>query len=376
VQSCPQFKQAVSKGSIRIVKTLAPAEIPATWNDVTPEWMTDAVAHHHPGAHVSEVTVVAATKGNNRRARFRLRYDAGSGPEFLFAKAEGDFRQMHAQNGNLFNEPELFLSGETIPVAHPRPYKVIMDRAALDYIVVMEDVTGRGGNPLTAESTLTVDQAANGVRGLARLHSRYWDVSAQSHPALAWLRGWEPTEGFLQALRKSVPAGLDKAVGHMPAALDRYDGAALVGYLARCMTSFTRGPQTLLHGDAHIGNTFVLPGNEMGFLDWQVARRGNWSQDLGYFFVSALTVEDRRAHEGELLREYLDALELPAQRRPSRDEAWERYRASMAFALPIWFATLNASVTQTPEGSLSLCKRYGHAFVDLDTVEVLAQLGV
>ena len=338
--------------------------------------MTDAVARHHPGAHVRDVTLVEATKGNNRRARFRLNYDAGSGPEFLFAKAEGDFRLMHAQNGNLFNEPELFSSGVTIPVAHPRPYKVIMDRAALDYVVVMEDVTERGGKPLTAESSMTIDQAASGVRGLARLHSRYWDVAPESHPALAWLGSWKPTEGFLQSLRKSVPAGLDQARAHMPGELDPCDGATLVDYMARCMTSFTEGPQTLLHGDAHIGNTFVLPGEETGFLDWQVARRGNWSQDLGYFFVSALTVEDRRTHQDDLIREYLDALELPAQRRPSSDEVWRRYRASIAFALPIWLATHRTSVTQTPAGSLSLCKRYGQAFVDLDTVKALVELGV
>jgi hypothetical protein len=359
-----------------IVKTLALSEIPATWDAVTPAWMTDAVARQHPGAQVSEVTLIAATQGNNRRAQFRLSYGTGSGPQFLFAKAEGDFRQMHAKNGNLFNEPELFLSGVTIPVAHARPYKVIMDRAALDYVVVMEDITERGGHPLTAESTMTVEQAADGVRGLARLHSRYWDLSAQSHPALAWLRGWEPTEGFLQSLRNSVPAGLIKARRQLPAELDGYDGAALVNDLARCMTSFAQGPHTLLHGDAHIGNTFVLPGGEVGFLDWQVARRGNWSQDLGYFFVSALSVEDRRAHEAKLLRDYRDALALSAERRPSLDEVWMRYRASMAYALPIWFATLNASVTQSPAGSLSLCQRYGQAFVDLDTVKALAELGV
>ena len=357
------------------MKTLNLGEIPATWEAVTPAWMTEAVVHHHPGAHVGKVDLVAATKGNNRRARFRLEYDAGSGPEFLYAKAEGDFRQVHARNGNLFNEPELFQSGAVIPVAHPLPYKVIMDREALDYVIVMEDVTSRGGVPLTAESTMTVDQAANGVRGLARLHSRYWDISTHSHPALAWLGSWAPTEGFIQSLRNVVPPGLAKAKGRMSAELDQYDGPTLVAHLARSMTSFTQGPQTLLHGDAHIGNTFVLPDNEIGFLDWQVARRGNWSQDLGYFFVSALSVEDRRSHELDLLREYLDALELPAERKPSPNEAWTRYSASMAYALPIWFATLNTALTQSPEGSLSLCQRYGQAFVDLDSIGALAQLG-
>ena len=48
--------------------------------------------------------------------------------------------------------------------------------------------------------------------------------------------------------------------------------------------SLSASPQTYLHGDPHIGNTYVLPDDEIGFLDWQVVRRGNWSVDVGYFY--------------------------------------------------------------------------------------------
>ena len=106
--------------------------------------------------------------------------------------------------------------------------------------------------------------------------------------------------------------------------------------------SLTRSPQTLLHGDPHIGNTYVLPDGEVGFLDWQVLRRGNWSLDLGYFMQGALTTEDRRRHERALLEQYRDALGLPADELPTMDEIWLRYRASVAHGLCTWLCTASA----------------------------------
>ena len=64
----------------------------------------------------------------------------------------------------------------------------------------------------------------------------------------------------------------------------------------------------------------MLPDGEVGFLDWQMARRGNWSLDLGYFLQGALTIEDRRRSERELLEEYRGALTLPAAEMPSAEE--------------------------------------------------------
>jgi hypothetical protein len=34
-----------------------------------------------------------------------------TGPEVVFVKAEGTHREVHARNGNLFNEPRIFASG-------------------------------------------------------------------------------------------------------------------------------------------------------------------------------------------------------------------------------------------------------------------------
>lgn len=201
--------------------------IPADWDDVTPAWMTVALASRHPGTEVGEVRLVLRDDGNNRRARFGVTYSAGTGPATVFCKAEGlgEHRVLHRNNG-----------------------------------------------------------------------------------------------------------------------------------------------------DAHIGNTYVLPDGEVGFLDWQVARRGGWSQDVGYFLVGSLTVTDRREHEADLVAEYLGALEVPGERRPSPEAGWLSYRASAAYGLAVWLSTLGTDGWQRRDVSLALAERYGAAFVELETEAALDRL--
>ena len=62
------------------------SEIPRRWEDVAPEWMTEAIRTRHPGAEVRDVTIVTRDDGTNRRARLGLTYSAGSGPETVFVK--------------------------------------------------------------------------------------------------------------------------------------------------------------------------------------------------------------------------------------------------------------------------------------------------
>ena len=142
------------------------------------------------------------------------------------------------------------------------------------------------------------------------------------------------------------------------------------------IATLTASPQTLLHGDPHIGNTYVLPDGEVGFLDWQVARRGNFSLDVGYFLQGALTIGDRRDNERELLAEYRDALALPADEMPTMDEVWLRYRASVAHGLTLWLCTASADggLWQRAEVAITLAQRYAAAYADLDTPSALADI--
>jgi aminoglycoside phosphotransferase (APT) family kinase protein len=337
--------------------------IPATWDDVTPAWMSDAL-----GADVADVRVLGRDDGTNRRARLGVRYRSGSGPEVVFAKAEGDHREVHARNGNLFNEADLFASGVPLPVDHPHSYRVIVDRPRLDHLILMEDVTGRGGDPRDATRPMTPAQVEAGVRGLARLHDRYWGLSATT-PELGWVQTWAPTAGWQVGLRRRVPPGIERATESLAPGIAGWAGDEVVDLWARFVATLTRGPVTLLHGDAHIGNTYVLPDHGVGFLDWQVVRRGNWSQDVGYFLVGALTVEDRRRNDRRVLDAYVDELG-----RVDADEAWLRYRASAVYGLAIWLSTLGTDGYQSREVSLALAERYAVACADLDAADALAEL--
>lgn len=343
--------------------------IPDRWSEVTAEWMTAALAGRFPGAEVAAVTLRWASDGTNRRARFGLRYSRGAGPEVVFIKAEGAHREVHARNGNLFNEPRIYASGMPLPLDHPQPYGVLIDEAALDWMVVMEDVSLRGGDPRDSTRPLSAGQVGNGIRGLALLHRAYWGFTAATHPALAWVQTWAPTEGFHSALRRRIPLALQRADGRLPTEVARLSAEEIVDLWVRYVALLDRDP-TLLHADAHIGNVYLLPGDDVGFLDWQVVRRGHWSQDVGYFLQGALVPADRRAAERELIASY--ATEVG--RGVGQADAWRWYRGSAAYGLAIWLSTLGTDGYQPQDISLELAIRYAVAFVELRAPDALTAL--
>jgi sulfur transfer complex TusBCD TusB component (DsrH family) len=347
--------------------TVAELSLPRGWDEITPDWMTAALRGHHPDAVVSDVKVVLRDDGTNRRARLGLSYSAGSGPATVFAKAvDPEHAELVALTSGLYHEPRLFSSGVVLPLDHPTVYTAIIDEDRSDFMMIMEDVVARGADPRDSTRPLTIEQAASGVRGLAKLHSEFWGGRIAGNPALNWVEPFVAFEGLQYA---PLEIARERMGDSVPAEIPAMTGSDLfVDIWARYIHTLTEAPQTLLHGDPHIGNTYVLPDDTVGFLDWQMARRGNFGLDLGYFLQGALTTEDRRTGERDLVDEYWSALTLPADEKPSADEVWLRYRASVAHGLAIWIATLSGGdAWQGAEICLALAQRYAEAFVDLDT---------
>jgi Phosphotransferase enzyme family len=347
-------------------------QIPGDLDAISPAWMTAALSESHPDAEVSAVAVVMRDDGTNRRARLALTYAHGSGPATVFIKA-GDpaHAELNARMGGVFNEPRLFRSGVHLPLDHPHVYLALIDEPTLDFVLVMEDISTRGADPRDSTRPLTIDQAANGVRALARLHGAYWGERLSRETALAWVDPFVAWQGMGGGIAKSI----EKAGDTIPAEVRAMTGEQIVGdYWTRYIGTLGDGPATLLHGDPHIGNTYVLPDDEVGFLDWQVLRHGNFSHDLGYFLQGAVAIDDRRTSEADLIDEYRAALDLPADEKPTRDEIWLRYRASVAYGLAIWLATFSYGGWQREDVSLALVQRYAAAFVDLDTAAAIDQL--
>ncbi len=348
--------------------------VPRDWDEITPEWMTAALSARHPDAEVEAVTVALRDDGTNRRACLALRYSAGTGPASVFVKAaDPAHKDLIRLTSGMFHEPRLFQSGVDLPLEHPVVYTALIDEANYDFVLVMEDLTTRGADPRDATRPMTVEQVATGVRGLGRMHGRFWGNRVTENPSLGWLEPFVPWDGMQAA---PLPEALNRLGDDAPAEVMSLTINGLIEDIWKpFIRSLTVAPQTLLHGDPHIGNTYLLPSGEVGFLDWQVARRGNWSLDLGYFLQGALTVEDRRRSERHLLEEYRDALALPADELPPIDEIWLRYRASVAHGLTLWLCTASAGeLWQRPDIAIALAQRYSAAYADLEAGAAIAEI--
>ncbi|MCE0768502.1 ecdysteroid 22-kinase family protein [Pseudonocardia kujensis] len=321
--------------------------VPRDWSDLTPMWLGAAL-----GRTVARARVTDVVDGTNSRAVVELEYVGPAGPPRVFVKREGRWLNRLALTalGAREAEADLVARGPALPLEHPAFHAAATDRRRLAAVVVMEDVTLRGGRPNSALAPLTVEQVAAGLGELARLHARFWDAPLPSF-VRPWRLGpaWAPVAraGFVHALRKLRRAGHPLGLG--AAELERgFRGWARIA---------AAGPQTLLHGDPHPGNTYTV-GATVGFYDWQLVRSGSWVHDVGYFLASSLTVADRRAHERALLAGYLDAL----GRRPA--DAWRLYRRTPVFGLGSWLQTWAAGTFQPPDICLATIERFAAAHHD------------
>ena len=100
-----------------------------------------------------------------------------------------------------------------------------------------------------------------------------------------------------------------------------------------------RAPRTVLHGDVHVGNTYFVPGQRGGVLDWQLMLHGSWVVDVGYLLTSALEPDVRARHERDLLAEYLAALRAHGADAPGNDDAWAQYRRIAVWGVVMWVVT-------------------------------------
>ena len=90
------------------------------------------------------------------------------------------------------------------------------------------------------------------------------------------------------------------------------------------------GPHTVIHGDTHIGNLFLDDGR-VGFLDWGIINVNTPMRDISYLLTMAMSIDDRRAHERDLLRLYLDLRRAAGVTEITFDEAWLAHRIHAAY---------------------------------------------
>jgi hypothetical protein len=358
-------------------------------DDVTPEVLTSLLRRHDPGATVTGVTVRRTWQGTTSHLHLDVDYaDPDTAlPRRLFVKTQ--LSTVH----DLPEEFDVSLSegggGTVLYDDETRFYRDL--RADLDvetmttyfadhldgpaqFLILGEDITLRGAEVPDAVEGLSVEQVDELLTTLGRVHSAYWGSPRLDDGGdLSWLQH-PVTGGFAEFLRANGFAIIRTLVEapYKTALLDA-TGTDMDGIEASFWSlqeRVSREPITVLHGDPHPRNTYMLPDGRMGVLDWQLIRRGSWSHDVGYALIAALPPDDRRDHERELLDNYRGRLlDTGVASAPDREQMWTAYRQSPAWGFCMW--AIAPEQMYSVEIVSAVMGRFAEAYSDLGTDTLL-----
>ncbi|MBJ7356567.1 phosphotransferase [Nocardioides sp.] len=247
----------------------------------------------------------------------------------------------------------------------PRLLGATFDRGTGRFVIVLEDLAAEGAVFCDTLSRLSVDQTAAVLSTLARLHG----ATHANLPRVPWL-GTNSGDALLPLISGTLPRLAAKVAERAPEMVPS-DAAPLLRGYRRWASTLDEGPHSVLHGDPHPGNVYLLGEDGAGLLDWQAVRRGNPLRDVTYHLVLGMAVPDRRAHERDLLAHY--AGELAAHGGPDldADECWRRHRRMAAYAYVAAVFTSGLGGLQNAEIADAGLKRAGVAVADLETVALV-----
>ena len=249
----------------------------------------------------------------------------------------------------------------------PATYAALSDEAGM-FVVLLEDLETTGCAVSDGTWGVPPDAAAGALADLAAMHARFEDPAIRRDLA-PWATVSKPTNTY------GAPMLLDGIEHHRDRLTDSFVEIAEL-YCDRhdeLQALWHEGPHTLIHGDTHIGNLF-LDGDRVGFLDWGIINVNTPMRDVSYFLTMAMQIEDRRAHERDLLRDYLDVRARPGGSPITFDDAWTAHRLHAAYNVPA-----SCQVVTFPADTTAGRQVFADAFLDraqasLDDLESVAAL--
>jgi hypothetical protein len=365
-------------------------EIPTTFDEVTPQWLTDALhasGDLPPSARVIAREVERIGEGVGfvgQIGRMRLSYDAeaAGAPPSVIAKLPSDDEGARTI-GSLFGLYEREVRfyehvGESVEVRIPRCYWAAADKEADRYALLFEDMslTGRVGDQVAG---CTEEEALLAVRELAHLHAHWW--SSPKLESFGWMNlGADLVRVAMQfAYAGGWGTALERFGDHMtPEVRSIVEG--LAPKLLRLMDVLqAEVPLTIVHGDFRLDNMFF--GHEgapyrIAIIDWQSPNRGWGAYDLAYFLGGNVRPEQRRAWEREMLGEYHGALTEAGVRGYSPDQLRRDYRRSLMVYLGIMVvdgAMLEVSNERAFNLMAAMFGRLSSAIIELDAAATLPE---
>jgi Ecdysteroid kinase-like family len=347
-------------------------KIPSKAEEIDADWLTLALAEKYPGTEVIHVAQGTFLHGTASKIRLMLDYnDAGHAyglPPTMWFKGGLEAHSVTEQMRAIYATEAQFYQqfAPKLSMDLPHCFASVFDPDTGCSAILLDDLLKRNARFNVATRPCGPELARSVLTELAKLHGSFWKSPALSENELM-KTGLTKLIDFLDAYM-FTPENWQRCVAlprakYLPPELkDRETMSRLVHDLLEYERQNTN---TLLHADDHLGNVVSMPGDKAILLDWQAAMAGHWAHDVAYFLTAAMTVEDRRKHERDLISHYAQQLN-EAGGQVHEDTAWYEYRRHALYTC-CWFICNPEWVKEDITAACS--DRAFIAFTDLETIK-------
>jgi hypothetical protein len=370
-------------------------EVPQTTEAADAAFVTEALRSGGvlgPGTTVAEVEHDTMGEGVGivgQLARLQLRYDgqAAGAPGTVILKipsqypenrAVGDHFNFYEREGRFYEQ-----LADKVPVRTAACYWNHLDPATRSYGMLLEDLGDR--TMISQIAGVPGPRAAEALRALARLHAAWW--SSPLLDELPWMPRLDDPLNLAagQQYRDAWPVFLERIGDDLGAdALDLGERTQRV-FEDLLRIGIREAPITVCHGDFRADNLMfddrADADDAVAVLDWQISYRGAAITDVAYFVCQSLTVDERRAHEADLVRGWYDELAATVHALHGTtldgypfDLAWTQYRRASLGTTVYAVSAMGAMDVANERGRelvTSMAVRSFTAALDLDAAALL-----
>jgi aminoglycoside phosphotransferase (APT) family kinase protein len=362
-------------------KVTDPREVPSTYEAITAEWLTKILCRDTAGAKVASFSFGEPDDGSSNRRRIFVTYnEAGQKaglPPSVFCKAAASVRTrtVLAESGTAEAEANYYAKARPrIDMVAPDTFYTGYDPETYAYLIMMKDLGKEVEFPDERHET-TRQQAENQIDTLARLHSRFYEspeLGTAALPFVKWNDWWPAMMKASPEFGSSCDRAFVDSEHIMSPALFKRRAEVWPKTMASA-AAHAKLPRMLIHNDVHLKNWFITGDNRMGLHDWQCVGIGHWGRDVIYTITTALTVEQRRAWEKDLIALYLEKMAERGVPKVSTEDAWKNLRQQLMTALAFWTITLRPApemADMQPERTTWVfLKRFYTAIEDHDALD-------
>ena len=306
------------------------AEIPATIDDVTADWLAEAT-----GLAVTSVTTEIIGVGVGvSSAVYRLSLTGEGVPETLVLKLAAldeaavftsSILRMYEREVKFFHE----LAARS-PIRVPNGMGGSVSEDGAQYYLLMEDMGGH--REVDQNVGMEIADAERAIDALSTWHAEFWG-DAESYLE----------SGAVVSLADPVyPAVLPLVFGEgwekLDAAMELHPSIREVGPkwsdgLPDMLTKLSASPTTVIHGDYRADNIFFDENDEVVLLDFQLTGLGTPSYDVAYFITQSLVAEVAAEHEQALFDRYVAGLISAGVPQEDTARLWDDYQVAALFCL-------------------------------------------